>query len=188
MSDFLPDDFDGIPQGDTKYLKFQEGENSFRILSKAIIGYEYWIDEDKQRKPVRVKDIEDIPDEFLNNKDNRKKAKYFWAFVIYNPTVKNIQILEIKQKKIMNGIMALDNSKAWGDPKAYNIVVTKTKTGPEDRDVEYSVMPEPKEKLENGIEQLYKDMEIDLEQLFSGGDPFKADKEKFIDEVSEKIK
>jgi hypothetical protein len=33
-------------------------------------------------------------------------------------------------------------------------------------------MPAPKEKLDPGITQLYKDMNINLEALFTGDDPF----------------
>ena len=175
MSDnFLPDEFTGIPQGETNYLKFEEGENIFRILSSAIIGYEYWTGQDKDRKPVRVHTLDEVPEEFLNNKDNRQNAKYFWAFIVYNPKTKSIQLLEVKQKTILRSLEALVKSKAWGDPKLYNIMVTKTKTGSEDRDVEYSVMPEPKEELDKGILKLYKDMDLDLSALYKGDDPFKG--------------
>ena len=184
---FLPESYDGIPASPSNYMKLEEGENIFRVLSNAIIGYEYWTGEEKDRKPVRVKTFSDVPDEFKNNKDNRNNAKYFWAFVIYNPKLKIIQVLEIKQKGILRGLEALALSKAWGDPKNYNIMVTKTKTGSEARDVEYSVMPEPKEKLEDGVLQLYKDMNINLESLFEGKDPFKAGEEININDIPDNL-
>ena len=183
MSSFLPDEFKGIPQGPSNYFKFVDGENTFRVLSPAVIGYEYWMGEEKDRKVFRVKDWDEVPDEFKNNKDNRNNAKYFWAFVVYNLATESVQILEVKQKKVMNGIEALDKSKSWGDPTAYNIIVTKTKTGPEPRDVEYSVMPEPKEKLDPAILKKYKEMEIDLDLLFKGEDPFKKDEKINPDDV-----
>ena len=170
----LPKDFEGIPQGDTKYLKFEEGENIIRILSEVIVGYEYWIDDkDGNRKPVRVETWDEIPDAFKGNKDNRKNAKYFWGMVVYNVNIKNIQILEIKQKGIMRSIEALDKSKAWGDARDYDIIITKTKTGAEEKDVEYSVMPSPKEEVDEGIKKAYQDMDINLMALFKGEDPFK---------------
>jgi hypothetical protein len=187
MSDFLPNDYDGIPQGPSNYLKLEEGENIIRILSSAIIGYEYWTGEGDSRKPIRVKDFDEVPDEYKNNKDNRNNAKYFWAFVVYNLKTKGIQILQIRQKGIMNGIEALNKSKSWGNPKLYNIIITKTKTGSEPRDVEYSVMPEPKEALDAGILKLYNDMDIDLTALYEGNDPFKSEDEVNPDEVDKAI-
>jgi hypothetical protein len=171
MSDFLPENTE-IPVTPSNYLKFEDGENTVRALSDVLIGYEYWTGTDKDRKPVRVKDFDDVPDEFKNNKDNRNNAKYFWAFVVYNFNTKTIQIVEIKQKGIMTSIEALNKSKSWGDPKEYNLVITKTRTGSEPRDVEYSVMPEPKEDLDKLILDQYKNMKINLEALFSGDDLF----------------
>jgi len=172
---FLPEGTE-IPQGESNYLKFEEGENIVRALSSVITGWEYWTeDSDGNRKPVRVKDWNKVPDNFKNNKDNRQNAKYFWAFVVYNAKTQNIQILEIRQKGIMRGIEALVKSPKWGSPKDYNLIITKTKTGSEDRDVEYSVMPEPKEELDKGVLQAYKDMNIKLDALYQGEDPFKAE-------------
>lgn len=176
MSDnFLPDEYQGIPQGESNYLKLEEGENIFRVLSNAVVGFEYWTGTDKERKPVRVKTMKEVPDEFLKNADNRQNAKYFWAFVVYNVKSESIQILELKQKTILRSIESLVKSKAWGDPKQYNIMITKTKTGSEDRDVEYSVMPEPKEELDKGVLKLYQDLNIDLNALYRGDDPFKSE-------------
>ena len=176
MSDeFLPEGTE-IPVTPSNYLKLQDGENTIRALSSAVIGYEYWTGTDKDRKPVRVKDFDAVPDEFKNNKDNRNNAKYFWAFVVYNFTTKTIQILEIKQKRIMEGIEALIKSKSWGDPKKYNIVITKTRTGAEPRDVEYSVMPEPKEDLDKLVSAQYQNMAINLDALYTGDDPFNKEK------------
>jgi len=170
-NDFLPEGTE-IPQAPSNYMKLEEGENVIRALSSVVIGYEYWTGEEKDRKPVRVKDFDEVPDEFKNNKDNRNNAKYFWAFVVYNFETKSIQILEVKQKGIMSGIERLTKNAKWGNPKDYNLIINKVKTGSEPRDVEYNVMPEPKEKLEADILKRYSEMTIDLGALFTGDDPF----------------
>lgn len=172
---FFPEAYEGVPASPSNYLKLADGANKFRILSSAIIGYEYWTGEEKDRKPVRVHSFDEVPDEFKGNKDNRQNAKYFWSFVVYNYATKQIQIFEVKQKKIMNGIEALVDSASWGDPKTYDIIVNRTKTGSEPRDVEYSVMPEPKEKLDPAILKQYQDLDIDLNLLYKGEDPFKKE-------------
>lgn len=176
---FLPDDYK-IPT-ETRYMKFQEGENKFRILGSflnntAIMGYEYWItDEDKNRKPVRVKMGVNIP--ITNLEEDPKTGelqlpRHFWAFPVYNRKDKKIQILEITQKTVMNGIRDLTRNSKWGDPTKYDIsVVRDDSTGK----TAYSVMPEPKEELEKEINDQYSAMTIDLEKLFTGGDPFGSD-------------
>lgn len=166
---FLPKEYEmPIEAGD--YLnKFEEGPNSLRILSSAVIGWRWWVNTEDGRGPRRVKTHDEVPSEFLTGKD---KAKHFWAFVVYNYRVKQVQILEITQKTIMRDIRGLVKNPKWGDPKEYDIVITKTKTGSRDMDVEYAVVPEPKEALDEGILQYYKDLDIELEALYSGDDPF----------------
>lgn len=159
----------------SNYMKFNPGENTFRVLSSAKTGMEYWktkiVEGNKKRVPVRVKPDVNIPtDELeLNDRGQLDLPKYFWAFVVWNRDAEKIQILEITQKTVQRAIRALTASKSWGDPKEYDIIVTKEG---EKKETEYSVMPAPKEKLDPGITQLYKDMNINLEALFTGDDPF----------------
>lgn len=171
---FLPDNYE-TPETPSNYLKFDEGENQFRVLSDAVVGWEYWTEEAGKRTPNRVRTVDELPKEVQRATDTQKQAKHFWAFVVLNKATNDIQILELTQKSLMKGIEGLAASKSWGDPKAYDIVVTRTKTGPEARDVEYSVRPEPKEKLDEGVQALYESMGIDLNKLFTGEDPFQSE-------------
>ena len=187
MNDFLPNDYK-LPET-SNYMKFEEGANTFRVLSSAIIGNEFWqYNEDGKATPVRRRMDEPITgDELQVNPQTGEidPPKHFWAFVVWNREAEKIQILEITQKGIQKDIKALTSSPKWGDPKEYDICVTRTGKG---KQTEYSVMPEPKEKLDEGIIRLYKDMKIDLEALFSNGDPFASTSkaEKIADDV-EKI-
>ena len=97
-----------------------------------------------------------------------------------------MQILEITQASIRKGITALVNNKKWGDPKEYDIVVTKNRTGSESRDVEYIVTPEPKELIETEIVKKYQDMNINLDALYKGDDPFKSE-EVDVDSIPEDL-
>lgn len=193
MSDFFPENYEGIPQAPSNYLKLEEGQNIFRILGSAIVGWEYWIqDKENNRKPVRVKSKDEVPAEYFGNKDNRNNAKYFWAFPVYNFETNSIQVFEVKQKTIMNALEALVKSKSWGDPKEYNITITKTKTGAEPRDVEFSVMPEPKSAVTKDILEAYNKVDLKIELLYEGKDPFGKDGEAEsesvdIDEVPEDL-
>ena len=180
MSNFLPTNYK-IPE-ESNYMRFGQGENIFRVLSSAIVGMEYWKttkdDSGKEiRRPVRVKMGVSVD---INELDKDKKGelimpKHFWAFVVWNRNAEKVQILEITQSGIRKKITALINSKAWGDPKEYDITITREGEG---WDTEYSVMPNPKEKIDAGIVRLAKDLNINLEALFEGQDPFLQVEEK----------
>ena len=190
MSDFLQKDYK-IPETPSRYMRLSEGRNTFRVLGSAIVGWEYWVENEEEkgkRKPIRVKTVDEVPGEFMNAKNWRMKAKHFWAFPVYNRDLQDIQILEVTQKAVMKGVEALVNDgENWGDPRDYDICVTRSKTGSEDRDVEYSVLPMPKKKLDETITDTYEQMTIDLEALFSRGDPFAMSSERLADEVAEKV-
>lgn len=160
-----------------QYMKFKEGQNRIRILEKPVTGYVYWIDAsgnvvEKNKmageggKPVRAKEYDDF------NMKQRSAMKGFAAMIVWNYDAKKIQILEVKQIGIMNSLEALSLSKSWGDITSFDIIITKTKTGPNPTDVEYSVMPEPKENISQEIADQFNVTNINLEALFKGEDPF----------------
>jgi hypothetical protein len=100
------------------------------------------------------------------------KAKHFWAFTVFNYKTQSIQILELKQQTIMRAIEAFVKNAKWGDPKKYDIIIEKVKTGAKDWDVEYNVIPEPPTPLDAGIAELAKQIPVNLNALYKGGDPF----------------
>ena len=54
MTDFLPDGYQ-TPEIPSNYMTLEEGQNSFRVLSSAIVGYKWWIEKGEEgRRPVRV--------------------------------------------------------------------------------------------------------------------------------------
>ena len=72
-------------------MKFQEGENSFRVLASAIVGFEYWT---TQNKPVRSKDgWDEKPEDIKTEKDGSFRINHFWAFPVWNYEAEKIQIL-----------------------------------------------------------------------------------------------
>ena len=163
MNNFLPEDYK-IPQSPSGYMRFQPGLNSIRILSSAIVGYEYFTTENK---PIRQREaFEEMP---TNIKDGGK-VKPFWAFVVWNYQLKTVQILELTQKSIMTSIKSLVDNPKWGDPKKYDIAITKIGEG---MDTEYSVQGEPPiSEPSNEIKSAFASKNINLEALFDGEDPF----------------
>lgn len=164
-NDFLPKGYEA-PVAGGAYMKFQEGDNVFRILSSAIVGYEYWTNDNK---PVRSKvPFEETPN--CKQKDGKNvKPKHFWAFVVYNYTTKNIELLQITQAGIQGDITNLINDEDWGTPKNYDIKVNRTGSGIE---TEYTLSPKPKKELDPEIAAKYAEMDIKLENIYTGENPF----------------
>lgn len=163
MTDFLPKGY-SVPQTGGNYMKFEKGDNLFRVLSPAIVGWEYWNDE---KKPVRMREMPAIlpPD---MQKDS--VMKHFWAFAVWNYKAQKVQVLEITQSTIQAAMQNLHEDVDWGNPQGYDLKVTRTGDG---MDTEYSVSPKPHLPLKDEVKQLYANTPVDLDNLFTGGDPFR---------------
>ena len=151
----------------SNYMKFKDGENKFRVLSSAITGWEYW---NNQNKPIRNKDTwATVPDDIREDSD----IKHFWAFFVYNYEAKKVQILQITQKGIMKYIKSLTANPKWGNPKGYDITVTKSGSG---MSTEYTYIADPHSELDSKIKDQFSKMKVDLSLLYAGGDPFTPEK------------
>jgi hypothetical protein len=172
MNDFLPKGY-ATPESEQHYMELEEGTNTFRILSPAIVGYEWWEDTGNgDRVPQRVRTEGEVPSVVINASNSRDQAKHFWAFTVYNYQRQSLQVLELKQKKIQRAIEAYTKNPKWGNPMGYDLVIEKVKTGSRERDVEYTVIPEPPATLDAGIAELAKQVPVRLEALYDGNDPF----------------
>lgn len=169
--DFLPKDYK-MSDSAGKYMRFEQGNNKFRALTSAIVGFEYWLDKSGKLvlagemageggKPMRVKTMSE-----LSGKPEQYEAKEFWAFIVYNFQTKQIEILQIKQRSIMAGIQALTKNEDWGSPLDYNITVHREGSG---LDTVYTVTPSPKTELDVDVSDIKN---IDLTALYRGEDPF----------------
>jgi hypothetical protein len=131
MTDFLPEGYQ-TPEVPSNFMTLEEGQNSFRVLSSAIIGYKWWTENGEEgRHPVRVRTADEIPNAVRQATDDRQKAKHFWAFTVFNYKTQTIQILEVKQKTIMRAIEALLKNPKWSNPKNYDLIIERVKTGRE---------------------------------------------------------
>lgn len=170
-----------VPKSPSKYMKFDFGQNMFRALSDAIVGFEWWMDVPKDeshpsgRMPVRAKLFEDIPEDRKYCADSSKRAKAFMAFVVFNYSDNMLQILQLTQKSIMRDLQMLDEDPKWGDLRKYDVSITKIKTGSGQTDVEYSVRPNPMAETDPEILKLYKETYVNLDALWTGADPFVRD-------------
>ena len=169
MTDFLPTSYK-IPDN-SGYLKLKDGDNTFRVLSSAIIGWEFW---NNENKPVRSRTpFKTTPNIKLNPNGQPTKVKHFWSFCVYNYNSEAIQILEITQSTIQSAIKAIVDNKKWGDPKTFDLTITRIGNGIE---TEYSTMPNPKSEIDPAIIEDFKSRNINLEALYDGANPFGVEK------------
>tara|TARA_R110000796_G_scaffold96178_1_gene201756 strand:+ start:1524 stop:2165 length:642 start_codon:yes stop_codon:yes gene_type:complete len=160
---FLPEGFEMPATSGDNYMKFEIGETTFRIISKPLIGWLAWAD----KKPHRFASIE-----AANASDVafEESPRYFWAVIVWNSDKGRPQILEITQKTVLNVIHALNKNPKWGAPFSYDLTVEKTGSGKDG--TKYATTPNPKEKLKPETIAACKEWTIELENLFTGGDPF----------------
>lgn len=178
MNSFIPEDFKEPVVAN--YMKFGDGENSFRILSPSMItGFVTWEtvkgdDGSETRRPKRTPSSKPF---VLTEIEDPEDVKVFWAFVVWNYNDEKVQILEITQKTLRKGLKGLVDNKKWGDVHDYDITVIKVGQKKETR---YDIMPNPKEPLDKKIIDLYNSMNIDLNKLFTNEDPFGQRKETVV--------
>lgn len=171
MSDFLPEGYEA-PKSNANYLRLEDGENKFRIMSKPIIGWLDWKDKKPYRFPMDSKPSAPF--------DPKQKVKHFWAFIVWDYSSSSIKILEITQATIQGAITNLTKDADWGSPFSYDIKIVKTGSSLE---TQYSVNPVPHKKLPEEIKQAFKDKPCSLEALYAGEDPFAVTSETIIDDL-----
>jgi len=159
MGDFFPDDYN-VPT-ESRYMRFQHGENRFRIMSKPVIGWLDW----KDKKPLRYR----MTEKPAKPIDPENQIKHFWAMIIWNYQTNKINILEITQGGIQKSIKALAEDQDWGAPIGYDIKVNKNGAG---LDTKYKTNPVPHKAVSDEIQAAYDSEIIDLDKLFTGEDPF----------------
>lgn len=171
-NDFLPEGYQA-PASKSNYLKLEEGSNKFRILSKSIVG---WLDWTNDKKPSRTREY---PFQLVNHD---KPAKHFWAFVIFDYKTSSIKILELTQRTVQNAIIELYKNDDWGNPTGYDITIQKTG---KDMETKYNVIPSPHKPMTGDVLSLHESMNINLEALYSNGDPFANATNQHYDVMSE---
>ena len=165
MNTFLPKGYKA-PAGSNSFMKLQEGANRFRIISDAVIGWEGW----KDNSPFRREgiDINITADEVdVDAKYNKPKINHFWAFKVFDYTDSSVKLLELTQKTVLKAIQGLNDDADWGDPKAYDISITKTKEG--DR-TSYAVKAYPPKPLTDEVQEACDASDVDPKSLFNDVD------------------
>ena len=155
--EFLPDWYEP-PKTWWVFMKLQPGNNKIRILSSAIVWYEYFTTE---KKPKRFK-MKDKPDGKPQDIHPNSSVRHFWAFAVYNYASEKIEILQIAQRSIQNWIKDYIDEEEYWNPRLYDL---KIKKDGENLETKYSVVWLPPKKFhdENVLNEA---KEIKIEELF----------------------
>jgi len=175
---FTPENYQP-PKSNSNYMKMLDGDNIIRILSKPIMGWLDWKEENGKRTPIRTPYNQPKPTPI----DPAKSVKHFWAMTIWDYREKTIKILEITQSSIQEALYNLDVDEAWGEPTLYDINIKKSG---EKLETKYAVIARPPKDITEEIKTAFIKINPNLNALFSNADPF-ASKGQEQDEYSQPI-
>ena len=149
--------------GGGAYTRLEQGENKFRVLGQAVGGFEWWVEEDGKRRPVRVR---------FDSKERGPDYKTFIALPVWNYQTEKVEILQINQKTIQKQLASYEAEEDWGDLTYYDIKITKEGSGLK---TNYTVNPMPVKLLADKVVAIWEETNLNLEALFDGGNPFQAE-------------
>ena len=175
---WLPDNYE--PPSNNIYFKVKNGESKIRILGdfrhphSAIMGYLGWQHTIDGNTPIRgdMDNYDEVKEAI--KKEEKKIPKHFWALTIWDFADESVKCWEITQVTIQQALTELSKNEAWGDPRQYNISITRKG---EMNKTTYSIIAEPPlgSPPPEAIEAA-KAAKIDLRELFIGESPFGVEK------------
>ncbi len=158
--DFVSDEVIG---GSSGFMKFEDGENQFRVISKPVNGWEQWEDDEVTRT-----ELADEPAPVKDKDGKMRKPKKFMSLVVIDRADDEIKVLTITQQSVIKGIKALSSNPKWGLPFSYDINIGKKGSGLKTK---YTVTPEPKTVLEKSLIKAAIEKPCNLDALYdSEGD------------------
>ena len=107
----LLDDIEISESSESSYMKFEKGENRFRMVSKPTLGYIYWED----KTPTRIAKASEAAD--------GSEPKLFWSMIVWNND--RVRILEITQSTVHKALKSLEDNSDWGNLTEYDVIVNK---------------------------------------------------------------
>ena len=173
---FLPKNYKR-PDNSKQFLKLEQGENRFRIISSALLGWGLFSSE---KKPIRKPfDEEFTADEIAEIKPLKyddgtvSTPRHFWVFFVWDYSTKSIKVLEVTQASIMKQMEKLFQDEDYGtNPSTYDIVIDREGTGK--NDTTYTLRPKPPKPLAKDIVKIIESNQdkAELSAVLDGKYPF----------------
>lgn len=164
---FLPDNYEAPPKTGGHFFKPPAGESRVRVVGSAVVGWLGWDKSGEKPKPERSRDRQGV--EHLATPGD--EIKFFWAFpvLVRDGGTGTVAIWEVTQSTIQDAIEGLVKDSDWGSPLEYDIKINKQG---QKLETTYHITPAPKTPTDLTSEQSTIIGGIDMDQLFTGGDPF----------------
>ena len=95
-----------------------------------------------------------------------------YAFTVWNFETKQVEVMSVKQKSILDGLKSLSTTEEYADMLAWDLQITRASQ------TQYAVTPLPRKKAtESQVETALSDAEadgFDITRMLDNGDPFTA--------------
>lgn len=149
--------------------KLEDGkEHRFRFVGLGISGFETWT---TAKKPVRYR-IKPSPNELPSDVklvEGAPQIKRFIVTLVWDYQTESFRILTLTQKGMIGEINKFCKDEDYGDPRGYDVKITRTGSG---MDTEYSILPAPPKPLAAAVQKALEKFHCNLEAHFDNGDPF----------------
>jgi hypothetical protein len=161
------DSWESGDAGVSNFMRLEEGDNYVRCVSSPYQSYSHWVTDASGQKRKVGCCLKECP--VCARGVPEESAKPRWFVAVLNRKTEKPAILEVGPQ-IFKGIKALASSKKWGDPRQYDLNIIKA---PKGTNPLYTVMPEPKEQLEETIKATIKDWmkDVDLQAMVTAPTP-----------------
>jgi hypothetical protein len=144
-----------------------EGEKRLRCIGEGITGFSAWT---VDKKPIRweAKPVQ-LPSNLAPDLSGKVALKRFIASIVYDYEAGDFKILEITQQTLMTQLFKFIKDDEYGDPKDYDIKISKKGQG---KDTEYSLLASPPRPVSKDIATSFEGVVCNLRALFDGEDPW----------------
>lgn len=163
IEDLTPDGIEDVKVGD-KYWKpseMEQGKNRFRIVKKAITGYEEWIDNKPYRYRGKDKPISADPD---------KPPKPFFMFYVWDYARSDLFILEFAQSSLVKTFKNLILSDKHKQYTSYDFELYRNGFKKQSKYILSPLDPSP---MDEEIIEAVRRNPVRLEAVFSGKNPWR---------------
>jgi len=158
-------------KSDSRFVKLTPGTHKLRVVTDAVVGYEFW---SVDNKPIRTKKYPTNFTKAKRNDDGDITVREFWAVGVVDMADNLVKTWQITQKTIKKAILTLYEDEDYGDPKGYDLKITRT--GKDLSDTEYNVVPGPIRPFTPTSGQKKDIDSLNLEALFEGKYPSETPK------------
>lgn len=144
------------------FYKLESGKNMFRIVSDFAWGFRYNYDSREEGMTLN-NPFYKINDPLVEK--NRDKLVLTCAMVIYDYAGSEFKIFMVTQKNILNAIREYTDNPNYGDPTAYDLIISRTGDKKETR---YQVIANPPKEFDPELKKKFAEISVNINNVYEG--------------------